>query len=163
MGGITNQIMGGTTSLNNRWRFDNGTWRIDGGLSHSDSRSILAALVVPSQLAAWGTGHSDVQRALLERLPAQLQDVLDETARRELIEKDSKYPDSFDPFEPERIGPAAMARLEKYRVLKRYDLHGDKGRGVAFLELAHALREGGWIGRITGSRRLPTARATWRR
>lgn len=42
--GVTNEIMGVTTAINNRWRFDNGLWRVDASLSHSDSRSWRRAL-----------------------------------------------------------------------------------------------------------------------
>jgi hypothetical protein len=104
---------------------------------------VMAALVIsPARCLAWGAGHEDVQRAIFARLPAALRDPLDEATRRQVIEKDSHYPDSFEPFEPARIGEDAMKRLARLGIRKRYDLHSDKGRGIAFLELTQALREG---------------------
>ena len=67
---------------------------------------------------------------------------MDEAARGQLIEKDSHYPDSFEPFEPAHIGEDAMQRLWQYGLKTRCDLHSDKGRAISFLEMVRAIREG---------------------
>ena len=89
---------------------------------------------------AWGPGHEDTQRELNARLPAPLRAALTpELLVRSL--KDSKYLDSFAPFEPERIGQKAFDDLLARGIKKRYDLHADQGRAIAFIMLVRALRE----------------------
>ena len=99
---------------------------------------LCCALSAPAR--AWGAGHEDTQRELNARLPAPLRTALSPQTL-ELSMKDSHYPDSFKPFEPERIGQAAFDKLEKLGIKRRYDLHSDKGRAIAFTMLVEALRE----------------------
>lgn len=98
-------------------------------------------LVVMIPAWAWGPGHDDIQKGVLAHLPGSFQG-LDRAFQDDLVRVVSHYPDSFEPFESARIGEASLARLAAWGIHKRYDLHSPKGRAVAFLEMAQALREG---------------------
>jgi hypothetical protein len=107
----------------------------------------FAGVVQPA--FAWGSGHIDWQRALVEHLPATLRQHL----RPEEVEKSikiwSKYIDSFEKFEAdaELIGPEGMALLAQHKISVRYDFHHDTQRAVNFLLIVEALR----------AKRYPTA------
>jgi len=98
--------------------------------------------VTANRADAWG-GHDVVARAIVERLPDELLEKIDqpETLRKAIVQW-SGYPDSFDGFEPEAelIGPGGLALLERHNVKRRYDLHHDWARPVIWLALVDALR-----------------------
>lgn len=106
-------------------------------------RTILLFLLchVAIKAAAWGPGHDAIQKAILDRLPPFLKAGLSETYLQRLITEYSHYPDSFAPFEESVIGAESIQRLSKAGISKRYDIHHDRNRGMAFLELVHAIRE----------------------
>ncbi|MCB1078822.1 MAG: hypothetical protein KDM64_13465, partial [Verrucomicrobiae bacterium] len=98
-------------------------------------------LYLPHRAMAWGTGHDDVMRAIIDRMPEDLRATFDDAIVKEAISHHSHYPDSFEPFLPEEVGAAAVAKLKEAGLTKRYDLHHDKGRAFAFVMLVDALRE----------------------
>lgn len=101
----------------------------------------LLSMLLPSDAAAWGSGHDDVMREVIERLPADLRESFSAEMIEEAIHHQSHYPDNFDPFLPEDVGEAAVAELAAAGVTKRYDLHSERGMAQAFLRLVDALRE----------------------
>ncbi len=103
--------------------------------------TIVLLFTIPFAASAWGPGHDDIQKAILDRLPASLTQGLDPTYIDALIRQYSHYPDSFEPFDTSLIGTASLQRLAGHNITKRYDLHHDRNRAVAFLELVHAIRE----------------------
>lgn len=105
---------------------------------------LLAALpwLVPLEAPAWGSGHDDIVREVIARLPADLRDTFSPETIDDAIRHHSHYPDSFDAFLPEDVGEPAVARLSASGVTKRYDLHSERGMAHAFLMLVDALGEG---------------------
>ncbi len=101
----------------------------------------LALVTAPRSLRAWGSGHDDVMRAVIERLPAVLRDTFTPEIVKEAVHHASHYPDSFEPFLAEDLGDAALARLREAGLKVRYDLHSERGIAGGFLELVEALRE----------------------
>lgn len=100
----------------------------------------LAAVLLPMLAFGWGAGHDTVARAVADRLPEPWHSRLQgETLKRFCA--DSHYPDSFEPFPVERLGEAELACLASQGVAKRYDLHSDKGRALAFCMLVRALKD----------------------
>ncbi len=91
---------------------------------------------------AWGSGHDDIMREVIERIPAELRDSFTPEMIKEAIHHQSHYPDNFDPFLPDDVGEATVARLAEAGVKKRYDLHSERGMAMAFLMLVDALKEG---------------------
>jgi len=102
---------------------------------------VLTAGVIPLFAFGWGTGHDTVARAVAARLPEPWHTRLQGEALKAFC-TDSHYPDSFEPFPEERVGEGALAYLKSHGITKRFDLHSDKGRAVAFCLLARAIKEG---------------------
>lgn len=104
-------------------------------------RSMAAgAALLPLMVFGWGSGHGTVARAVAARLPPPWGErVQGETLRRFCA--DNHWPDSFEPFPVERVGEEALAYLTARKVTRRYDLHSDRGRAVAFCLLVRAIRE----------------------
>jgi hypothetical protein len=101
-----------------------------------------ALLMLPRFAGAWGAGHDDVMRAVLDRLPVEVRATVTREIERRAIEFASHYPDSFEPCQPAEIGEAAVASLKEAGVKVRYDLHLDHGRVASFAALVEAFREG---------------------
>jgi hypothetical protein len=101
----------------------------------------LLWLVGTGRCWGWGVGHQDIVRATFSHLPADIQDEIPADARQVATEKYALYPDSFDLFKPEEVGPQAMEELKSYGLPNRYALHSDKGRAVAFVLLVEAFRQ----------------------
>jgi len=101
-------------------------------------------MMAPCCVQAWGDGHVDWQRSLHEILPSDFMARIDPETAETAIRHWSKYIDSFESFEPEfeLIGPEGLALLERYGITRRYDLHGERARAVAFLLIVEALRAG---------------------
>ncbi len=76
----------------------------------------FVALALPEIASAWGSGHDDVMRAVIERLPAELRCSFTPEITKEAVQHASHYPDSFEPFQAGDIGDAALARLTKARL-----------------------------------------------
>ena len=103
---------------------------------------VILALLPVQKAGAWGSGHDDVMREVIERLPADLRDSFSPEMIKEAIHHQSHYPDNFDPFLAEDVGAATMERLAAAGVTKRYDLHSERGMAMAFIMLVDALKEG---------------------
>jgi hypothetical protein len=101
-----------------------------------------ALLLLPRFAGAWGAGHDDVMRAVLDRLPVEVRATFSPEVTRRAIEFSSHYPDSFEPLTAAEIGESAVASLKAAGVVKRYDLHLDHGRVASFAALVNAFREG---------------------
>ncbi len=100
----------------------------------------VGVLALPLLACGWGAGHDTVARALAARLPPPWRERLQgETLRRFCA--DSHCPDSFEPFPAERVGAEALDSLKAQGLAKRYDLHSDTGRAVAFCLLTRAIKE----------------------
>lgn len=106
------------------------------------SSLILLAFFAPRLAGAWGAGHDDVMRAVLERLPEEVSAGFTPAIVKRAIEHGSHYPDSFQPFEASEIGEPAVAALLAEGLKVRYDLHLDHGRVASFARLVDAFREG---------------------
>lgn len=104
--------------------------------------ALLPAVLPPAKAHAWGAGHDDVTREIFERLPQDLRDSFSPEMIEEAVRHHSHYPDNFDPFLAEDVGETALAKLTEAGLKRRYDLHSDRGRALAFLLLVDALREG---------------------
>lgn len=103
---------------------------------------LIALALLPLQKAnAWGSGHDDVMREVIERLPADLRDAFTPKMITEAIHHQSHYPDNFDPFLAGDVGEATVKRLSEAGVTRRYDLHSERGMAMAFLMLVEALKE----------------------
>jgi hypothetical protein len=89
----------------------------------------------------WGPGHEDVARETFARLPESIRHQIPPAALKQAIESDCHYPDSFDPFQPDRIGEDAAKKLEEAGLKNRYGLHSDAGRALMFVLLTDAFRE----------------------
>ena len=102
---------------------------------------VLITAATPAELRAWGSGHDDIMRAVIERLPPGLRDRLTPEVIDEAVKHASHYPDSFDPFLPEEIGEASVATLAVAGMKVRYDLHSERGMAMTFIMLVEALRD----------------------
>jgi len=98
--------------------------------------------LLPGLAWGWGSGHVDWQRQLHEALPPAFMERIAPETETLAIRGWSKYIDSFEGFESEAalIGPEGLAMLERYGIARRYDLHSERARAVAFLLLVEALR-----------------------
>lgn len=103
--------------------------------------ALLSILFLPRIAGAWGAGHDDVAREVMNRLPEVLRAKFTPEMIEEAIKHDSHYPDSFQPFLPEEVGEKAIAALKEAGLKSRYDLHLDHGRVAGFARLVEALRE----------------------
>jgi hypothetical protein len=103
---------------------------------------LLAAVFLPRIAGAWGAGHDDVIRAVIERLPTEIRSTFTPAIVKRAVEHGSHYPDSFAPFEAAEIGEDAIAAFHAAGVKVRYDLHHDHGRVASFARLVDAFREG---------------------
>ena len=89
----------------------------------------------------WGAGHNDHVLAVLDRLPEPWRASITADLRRQAAHEFSHYADSFEPFDAELVGADKMAKLAELGVKRRYDLHHDHGRAVAYLMLVDSLRD----------------------
>lgn len=103
---------------------------------------LLAILSLPRIAGAWGAGHDDILRAVLDRLPADVRATFTPEMVKRAVEHGSHYPDSFAAFEASEIGEEAVADLNAAGLKVRYDLHHDHGRVASFARLVDAFREG---------------------
>jgi hypothetical protein len=101
---------------------------------------VLLNAAAPAELHAWGSGHDDIMRAVIERLPIGLRDRLTPVMIDEAVKHASHYPDSFDPFLPGEIGEAGVAALASAGMKVRYDLHSERGMAMTFILLVEAIR-----------------------
>jgi hypothetical protein len=101
----------------------------------------LVAAAAPAELRAWGSGHDDIMRAVIERLPPGLRDRLTPEVIDEAVKHASHYPDSFEPFLPEEIGETGVATLTAAGIKVRYDLHSERGMAMTFIMLVEAIRD----------------------
>ena len=101
----------------------------------------LLWLAATGPALAWGAGHVDQTRAVFERLPRAIRSSFSRAIVEQAVQSDSEYPDSPDPFDANRIGADAVARLAAHGIKTREGLHSDEGRAVAFLLLVDAFRE----------------------
>lgn len=101
----------------------------------------LVALSLPQVAFGWGSGHEDVMRAIIPRLPAPLRASFTPEIVADAVKHASHYPDSGEPFLEKDIGVAAMARLAEARIKSRYELHSERGAAMCFIMLVDALRE----------------------
>lgn len=102
---------------------------------------VLLNAAAPAELHAWGSGHDDIMRAVIERLPIGLRDRLTPVMIDEAVKHASHYPDSFDPFLPGEIGEAGIAALASAGMKVRYDLHSERGMAMTFILLVEAIRD----------------------
>ena len=97
-------------------------------------------------LFAWGSGHDDVNRIALDRLPSAIKALLSPEDRKAFV-KESHAPDDFTPWaEYERkkgrtIDPNDLATLAAHTIKTPYALHTAKGQGVNFILLHRALQD----------------------
>ena len=98
------------------------------------------ALVLPSLAFGWGAGHDAVARAVASRLPQPWCERLQGVTLQQFC-ADNHYPDSFELFPVERVGPETLDYIRGQGITKRYDLHSDKGRAVAFCMLTRSIKE----------------------
>ena len=122
---------------------------------------ICISLLLTSMAWGWGPGHEDVARETFARLPESIPADIAPDALKQAIEKGCEYPDSFDPFQPERIGADGIRKLQQAGLKNRYGLHSDAGRGAMFVLLVDALREQQDHRAARGLRPSPTAPQTW--
>lgn len=103
---------------------------------------VITLTFLPShEIKAWGSGHNDVVREVIERLPTDLRDSFTPEMVQEAIQHQSHYPDNFDPFLAEDVGDDTVTRLVAAGITKRYDLHSERGMAMAFLMLVDALKQ----------------------
>ena len=89
---------------------------------------------------AWEVGHFDQTLQIYEHLPEELHEAY--LAEDVPIGRWGKYLDSLAPNDPEKVGGASvMKTLAAHGINRRYDLHLDLPRAVAFCLLVDALRE----------------------
>lgn len=100
----------------------------------------FACTVAPRTVGAWGSGHDDLMREVLERCRPELRATFTPEIEDKAIRDWSHYPDSFEPFLAEDVGEAALERLAAVGVKVRYDLHSERGMASAFIELIASLR-----------------------
>lgn len=93
--------------------------------------AVLSICVVQNSLA-WGEGHTLIAR----RIAAEL-GLTNVTAFAQF----NHLPDSFAPFDESLVGRVAIDFLKTNGCTRRYDMHADKGRALAFCLLVEAIRE----------------------
>ena len=97
-------------------------------------------------LYAWGSGHYDVNRIALDRLPVEMKALLSPDNRKDFV-KDAKVPDDFTPwseYEKKKgkvITPNDLATLSKYKIKTPYALHSATGQAVNYVLLYRALKD----------------------
>lgn len=122
--------------------FSRPVFRVSASLPSGLALMAVTLTLLPAQKAsAWGSGHNDVMREVIERLPADLRDSFTPEMIKEAIHHQSHYPDNFDPFLVEDVGDATVSLLAAAGVTRRYDLHSERGMAMAFLMLVEALKE----------------------
>lgn len=105
------------------------------------SLTVVVILALPRPVFSWGSGHDDVMRAIIARLPADLRNSFTPEIIKKAVLYASHYPDSFEPFLAEEIGEAAVKKLEQAKIKVRFDLHSERGSAMALIMLIDALRE----------------------
>ena len=107
---------------------------------------LLAQFVSNVGLYAWGSGHYDVNRIALDRLPVEMKALLSPDNRKDFV-KDAKAPDDFTPwseYEKKKgkvITPNDLATLSKYKIKTPYALHSATGQAVNYVLLYRALKD----------------------
>ena len=97
-------------------------------------------------LYAWGSGHYEVNRIALDRLPVEMKALLSPDNRKDFV-KDAKVPDDFTPwseYEKKKgkvITPNDLATLSKYNIKTPYALHSATGQAVNYVLLYRALKD----------------------
>ena len=97
-------------------------------------------------LYAWGSGHYEVNRIALDRLPVEMKALLSPDNRKDFV-KDAKVPDDFTPwseYEKKKgkvITPNDLATLSKYKIKTPYALHSATGQAVNYVLLYRALKD----------------------
>ena len=97
-------------------------------------------------LYAWGSGHYEVNRIALDRLPVEMKALLSPDNRKAFV-KDAKVPDDFTPwseYEKKKgkvITPNDLATLSKYKIKTPYALHSATGQAVNYVLLYRALKD----------------------
>lgn len=91
---------------------------------------VLSVCAVQNSFA-WGEGHTLIARHIAAELG-----VTNVTAFAQF----NHLPDSFLPFDETIVGRAAIDFLKTNGCTRRYDMHADKGRAVAFCLLIEAIR-----------------------
>lgn len=102
--------------------------------------ALVCLLALPGEAGAWGSGHDDVVREILERISPDLRATFTPEIEKEAIQHSSHYPDSFEPFLAGEVGEDALVRLSAAGMKVRYDLHSERGMAATFIELVEALR-----------------------
>src|SRR5438876_93238 len=82
----------------------------------------LLWLAATGPALAWGAGHIDQTRAVFERLPRAIRSSFSRATVEQAVQSDSEYPDSPDPFDANRIGADAVARLAAHGIKTREGL-----------------------------------------
>lgn len=117
---------------------------------------LFLALFIGKALG-WGSGHDDQTRLMFEMLPSEIQAMLSEEQRAELIRHYSHFPDSGGDLDPEKIGEKGYAFAVGHNVKGVYGFHGSKGKATAFVLLTRAFAENDpdlaalWMGTIVHS------------
>ena len=108
----------------------------------SQYRPLWLAVFLAHHLLAfgWGAGHDTIARTVADRLPEPWRGRLHGEALVQFC-SNSHYPDNFEAFPLALVGAEALDTLKAQGIVKRYDLHSDKGRAVAFCLLVNALKE----------------------
>ena len=107
---------------------------------------LLAQIGSTVGLYAWGSGHYDVNRIALDRLPVEMKALLSPDNRKDFV-KDAKVPDDFTPwseYEKKKgkvITPNDLATLSKYKIKTPYALHSATGQAVNYVLLYRALKD----------------------
>src|SRR5215207_1823578 len=83
---------------------------------YASAALMLVVCSVPPTALAWGPGHDDVMRTVLKGLPEELRATFTAEIEKEMIEKDSHFPDSFDALRVEETGASALQRLTAARI-----------------------------------------------
>ena len=107
---------------------------------------ILALFGSGTRLLAWGSGHDDVNRLALDRLPGNIKGLLSSEDRKAFV-KESHAPDDFTPWAEYKskkgltIEPDDLATLAAHDIKTPYALHSAKGQAVNFILLHRALKD----------------------
>ncbi len=107
---------------------------------------LLAQFGSSVDLYAWGSGHYEVNRIALDRLPVEMKALLSTDNRKDFV-KDAKVPDDFTPwseYEKKKgkvITTNDLATLSKYKIKTPYALHSATGQAVNYVLLYRALKD----------------------